>query len=191
MKNLINGVGIDDADYKKHTVINGKRTVCKIYSKWRSMITRCYSSKYREKHPTYNGCSVCDEWLSFMSFRSWLLTKNWEGMALDKDIKYSGNKIYSPDTCLLVTTSINSMMTMSDSSRGKYPPGVSLNKPSGKYYAIFGRKFLGSFDNQEDASNAYKEKKSDRIIAVANLQEPKLKGYLLRIAKETQANLKD
>ena len=71
---LVFGVGINDADYSIQKVItivdeNGKRRqkqiwICPFYKKWKSMLERCYSDKYRERYPTYKSCSVCQEWLT-------------------------------------------------------------------------------------------------------------------------------
>ena len=45
-------------------------------------------------------------------------------MCLDKDILFHGNKIYSPETCLIVPERINKLFTKSTKSRGEYPIGV-------------------------------------------------------------------
>jgi len=82
----------------------------KIYNCWESMLTRCYSGKYYERHPTYKGCSVCDEWRNYQVFAEWYL-KNYpdDGREyhLDKDIKVKGNKLYSPSTCMFVSPEEN------------------------------------------------------------------------------------
>lgn len=101
------GVGTNDADYLTNPTINGKQTKCSIYRTWQSMLMRCYSDKFQAKHPTYTGCSVCDEWLTFSSFRRWMIAQNWQGKQLDKDIRVNGNKVYSPETCCFVTHADN------------------------------------------------------------------------------------
>lgn len=79
----------------------------KSYVAWYGMLTRCYSTKYQEKHPTYLGCSVCQEWLHYPAFKYWFDLRYKEGYELDKDIKVEGNKLYSPETCLLVSHAEN------------------------------------------------------------------------------------
>lgn len=74
---LVYGVGINDADYPttQREKVNGEWKItwrCLYYDRWVSMLTRCYSSKCHEKQPTYKGCSVCDEWLTFSNFRKWM-----------------------------------------------------------------------------------------------------------------------
>ena len=81
----------------------------KLYYVWHAMMQRCYDPKYQAKQPTYIGCSVCDEWHNFQNFAEWAEPRYKEGLALDKDIKVSGNKIYSPDTCTFVTQTENNI----------------------------------------------------------------------------------
>ena len=79
-KKLVYGIGINDADYavtEWETIeVNGKRKKklvwgCPYYRTWKDMLRRCYSTKFQETNPTYIGCSVSDEWLTFSVFKSW------------------------------------------------------------------------------------------------------------------------
>lgn len=49
-------------------------------------------------------------------------------LCLDKDILVLGNKIYSPDTCVMIPNYVNCLLTDTRKSRGSYPLGVSLKK---------------------------------------------------------------
>ena len=93
-------------------------------------------------------------------------------MNLDKDILIKGNKIYSPETCIFVPKNINLLFVKSDAKRGDYPIGVNYNKRSGKFVARCGeygkRVNLGTFRTPEEAFNAYKNAKMDRICELAN-----------------------
>jgi len=187
-RKLVYGTGVNDADYIVTPVINGKIFHCPFYVKWNSMLKRCYSEKFQNKYPTYIGCSVCDEWLIFSNFRSWMKKQNWQGNDLDKDIAISENKIYSPDTCIFVSHAINVLLTDSAAARGNNPKGVHLNKQINKYQAkckINGKqKHLGYFNTAELASEAYAEFKSKLILSVAANQHDPLRSYLVRIAGE-------
>lgn len=81
------------------------------YRTWAHMLERCYSKKYQERKPTYKGCTVCNEWLSFQNFARWFSENYYdisgETICLDKDILVIGNKLYSPNTCIFVPNSIN------------------------------------------------------------------------------------
>ena len=79
---LVQGVGVNDAGYRvaikeRLPCSNGKRIqkevwMCPYYSKWKSMLVRCYSTKYHQRRPTYKDCSVCNDWLLFSNFRKWV-----------------------------------------------------------------------------------------------------------------------
>ena len=105
-KKLIFNNGIND--YDDITYRNGRDI--KSYSVWHSMLQRCYDDKYHIKHPTYEGCTVCDEWLYFSNFKKWFDENYIEGTQLDKDI-FSKNKVYSPETCCFVPREINVLMS--------------------------------------------------------------------------------
>jgi len=102
-KKLVYGVGINDADYvtqKWETIsyVNGKQKQnlvweCHYYRTWCGMLMRCYSAKHQERNPTYKGCSVSEEWLRFSNFKSWMERQDFEGMQLDKDLLFEGNKV--------------------------------------------------------------------------------------------------
>ena len=175
------GVGINDAPYISHyTDENGKRFRCPYYVAWSSMIRRCYSKKSYIKNPTYINCSVSKEWLLFSNFREWMITQNWKGRALDKDILSQGDKIYSPDTCLFVPKSLNNLLCDRASLRGDYPLGVTFCKRDNLIYSncvAYGKQIhLGCYKTSEDAHEAYKQFKSKHILEVAEeyKNEPRL-----------------
>ncbi len=165
--NLVYGIGVNDADYMVQTTVDGKQQRCPYYSTWYNMLGRCYSAKLQEIRPTYKGCTVCDEWLSFMAFRKWMQSQDWQGKQIDKDIMVPGNKLYSPETCVFVTRQVNSLLTDSGAARGEFPQGVSWRKQNQKYVAQIAingkRKPLGLFSTPEEAAAVYNKAKSDHI----------------------------
>ena len=84
--------------------------VASIYDCWVNMIKRCYDEPTQDMHPTYKGCSVCDEWLCFKNFHSWYVANYIDGFEVDKDKIVKDNKIYSPDTCLFISQEENKQM---------------------------------------------------------------------------------
>lgn len=190
-RKLIFGVGVNDAPYQVNPTINGKRVECKVYMAWHNMVRRCYSNVSLIKRPTYLGCTVCSGWLIFSSFRKWMIKQDWKGKEIDKDIKITGNKVYSPDTCIFVSPQINSLLTDRSLDRGEYPVGVSFDKDSNRfksYCSVDGKvKNLGRFETSSEASTVYKEFKSKLIYSIAIEQEQPLKGYLIRISGERLA----
>ena len=137
------------------------------------MLRRCYSKKFLESNPSYIGTSVCSEWLYATAFKKWMEQQDWHGKCLDKDIIVPGSKLYSPETCAFVLPATNLFVTASDASRGDYPIGVSLFKPTGKYQARcrnpFTRKgeYLGLFSTPEEAHEAWRKRKHELAQLVA------------------------
>ena len=184
-KRLVCGVGVNDADYMvqewKYWCENGKQKVkivwtCPYYSRWHSMMVRCYSKKKQEERPTYKGCSVCTEWLTFSNFKSWMEKQEWEDMQLDKDILFEGNKDYHPDKCVFVHRKVNSFLVDRGAKRGKYKIGVCLDKDrKSKSYISrcrnpFTRKHehIGRFYTEQEAHDAYRKRKYELAIELAN-----------------------
>jgi len=164
------GVGINDADYIVEPRIGGVQQKCSFYTKWNGMLKRCYSEKFQMKHPTYRGCTVSSEWLYFTKFKSWMQQMDWEGMQLDKDILFEGNKLYSKETCAFVNASTNTLIN--HKSGNPYDLGVCWHRKKKKFRAdikVRGKGIhIGYFDDHKDASNAWRAAKAERIINAAN-----------------------
>ncbi len=86
----------------------------RLYKMWSGMLMRCYYDKFKEKHKCYDGCSVSKEWHNFQTFADWVMVeigaagfKIKDKFHLDKDIKLTGNKVYSPSTCSIVSAHEN------------------------------------------------------------------------------------
>jgi len=169
-RKLVYGVGINDADYvvaKYETInVNGKRKrklvwECPFYRSWKSMLQRCYSPKLQEKYPTYKGCSVSEEWLRFSNFKRWMEKQDWEYKQLDKDLLFECNKVYSEETCVFVTSMVNSFTTDSGASRGEWLIGVNWSKREGKFRSqchnplTKKREHLGYFTCEIEAHQAW------------------------------------
>jgi len=189
VKKLSFGVGINDATYPVNQKLNGNTILCPFFIKWKNMITRCYSVEFHKRQPAYKACSVTKEWLSFMSFRSWMKKQDWRGKELDKDILYLNNKIYSPETCLFIDHNINMLLNSRTSLRGDNPQGVNFDKKSMKFRAQitrFGKKkTLGLFNTAKEAELIYKKEKAEYIRNVAFSQSSyKIIIGLLRHAKK-------
>ena len=158
--------GVAHSDVRPVTFIDtqGKRKSFIWYQKWKGMITRCYDPKSLERNPTYNGCSVCDEWLYASKFKQWYESQgDVDNLVLDKDFLSEDNKIYSPETCLLITQETNHLMVKVKNSddRGFLPVGVTYfpNYKFKQYVAHLSiggrRKTLGYYPTPEEAYQAY------------------------------------
>lgn len=166
-KKLIYGFGINDADYPVDPRPGGiERDPCKFYVRWHSMIQRCYSETYQNKYPTYKGCSVCPEWKYFSKFKAWMETQDWQDKELDKDLLVKGNKVYSPETCVFISPTLNYFLNDQKSSRGDLPLGVTkVTCKAVRYQArcnYIGKTiYLGSYDTAEEAHLAWLVKKAE------------------------------
>ena len=182
----INGVGINDADYivkvwegteERYPSGNKKQVLvwaCPYYSRWVSMIQRCYSKKLQESRPTYKGCTVYEGWLLFSNFRKWMVTQEWDGKELDKDLLFEGNKMYSPETCVFVHSKVNIFVVTRGKSRGEYLIGCYWNKRDKKFLSKCCNPFtkkqegLGYFDSELEAHLTWKRRKHEYAYQLAN-----------------------
>jgi len=182
---LVFGVGVNDADYTVKPTVHGKMVTCPFYSAWTHMLERCYCGKSQAKRPTYIGCSVVPEWLSFMTFRAWMIRQNWVGMELDKDLLIPGNRVYGPDTCVFISQGVNTFTTDSAAARGEWPLGVDWHKHSGRFRASCCNPFsgkresLGYFTCPDAAHEAWRSRKHELSLQLAEQQtDPRLAAAL-------------
>lgn len=187
----VNGVGIIGNKYP-HS-ISGQ--TLKEYDVWSQFIARCHSNQY--KNTIYKDASCCDEWLLYESFYEWLHSQsnfdkwlNGERWAIDKDILFKGNKIYSPKTCCLVPQVINNLFTKKNIKNDDLPIGV--DKHNNKYRARCNNVYLnkseiiGYYDTPEEAFQAYKTYKESYIKQIA--QEGYIKGNITKQCYDAMMN---
>lgn len=149
------------------------------YKTWRSMLDRALGDVYKNKYPTYKGCTVCEEWLTLSNFKRWFESSESgyvEGYHLDKDILVKGNKVYSPSTCCFVPHEINTLF--SRKNNGCLPIGVTrLEKSFAASICInYNYKHIGCYPTAEEAFYAYKDVKERYIKEIAEkyFQEGKI-----------------
>ena len=170
------------------------------YVCWVNMLRRCYDKKFQWKNPTYEDCTVCEEWHNYQNFAKWFEDNYYEiegeRMEIEKDILIRGNKVYSPETCVFAPTKINCLIIGCNSARGDYPKGVNFHKASGKFVAQCSidnrkRKHLGLFSTPEEAFQAYKEFKEEYIKEVANRYKDKIPVKLYEAVYNWEVNIND
>lgn len=190
------GVGVNNADYvvqKFETVgcVNGKQKqkrvwTCPYYQTWVDMLKRCYSTKKQKLNPTYEGCTVSDEWLTFSNFKAWMEKQDWEGKQLDKDLLVEGNKVYSAETCVFVTQTVNLFTNDHGAKRGVWKIGVTWSKGKGKFQSQCSNPFtkkrghLGYFTCEQEAHEAWRKRKLELAYELAAIQtDPRVAKALI------------
>lgn len=161
--------------------VNGCKVNSKEYTHWSSMFTRCYSSEYHGRFPTYLGCSVDAQWQNFQEFAEWCQWQtgfNSEGYVLDKDLLVPSNKVYSAETCVFLPAEINNMIVTQTKVGKETPPGISFQDSSQKYIvscAFGGRnKNLGRYKCPEEAFAVYKVFKENLVRGKAEEYKDKI-----------------
>jgi hypothetical protein len=154
-------------------------------NRWHHMLDRCYNEKRTSRTMSYADCKVCEEWLNFQNFKKWFnenyYTVDNEKMCIDKDILYKWNKIYSPDTCIIVPEKINKLFIRGVSRRGDTTIGVSIydNVIYARMSKVINGKWtrveIGShYSNVVQAFYAYKSEKEKHIKEVAEEYKDKI-----------------
>ena len=165
-------VGISGTKYPSK--VNGVTT--KEYDLWNGMLVRCYSDNFKKKNPTYEGCEASENFKSYEYFYEWCQKQigfNNEGWHLDKDLLIKGNKVYSETTCVFLPQEINKILTKRTTSRGEYLIGIYWSKTHKAFKAQVGknkggREYLGLFNTELEAYNAYKIAKESFVKEQAN-----------------------
>lgn len=163
------------------TSYKGADKYARQYEVWSSMMKRCYNENCK-RHTWYEDCIVAEEWHCFANFLKWYNEHYYElpdGMGyldLDKDMKSHNNKVYGPDTCLLIPAAINRRIYHRITSSSDLPLGVTYDKKTGKYKAR-GRidkkdVYFGKYDTIEEAFQRVKLEKENEICKAAELYKP-------------------
>lgn len=186
---------------KYKTKENSKNT--RVYTTWHSMLERCYSEKFHKKYSTYIDCKASKEFHNFQNFGEWDNDNYYqiegERMELDKDILVKHNKIYSPETCIYVPKTINTLFVKCNKSRGNYLIGTCLfnskyvancsliNPETGKSKI----KYLGYYTTQQEAFNVYKQFKEKNIKEVADYYKDKIPTKLYNALYNYEVEITD
>lgn len=161
MRPIIAGVGYTGVGPIPYTI---NRDLTRAGQTWNNMLKRVLQPKRETDVRLYGKCKIHTDWLNFQNFGAWYHQQIdrfgevdfvWN---IDKDLLVPGNKVYGPDTCIMVPSHINCLLTDSSLRRGKYPMGVLYE--NGKYIAYCnsnqnGQWRVGSFDTIPDAQRAY------------------------------------
>lgn len=191
LKPTVWGWGINDVNYRvqlKETI--GRKSdgkiiqkciwTCPYYQDWTRMIQRSYCPKYQDKHPTYKGCTICEEWKYLSNFIDWVNSQSnsdWINCIPDKDFLSVGNKHYSPETVVYIPRALNTFI--GEKSSGILMRGVQIvkNSKNNPYQACCcnpfseTRDYLGVFRTELEAHKAWQAKKHEYACILADMQD--------------------
>ena len=166
------GIGYLGGNLELKTTYNSKK--CNIYTQWKNMIERCYSKKLHERFPSYIGCTVSDEFKDYSKWREWYDNYQYkhDDWHLDKDLLVKGNKVYNESTCVFLPAEINMVLVKCTASRGEHLIGVCWHKAKKAFVAKVSKnkgkpEWLGYFNTELEAFNAYKQAKESYIKELA------------------------
>ena len=121
-------------------------------------------------------------------------------MELDKDILVKGNKIYSPETCIYMPQTINTLFVKKDRNRGKLAIGTTRRK-NGKYMAQCNLinpetgksklKNLGYYNTELEAFKVYKYYKEKNIKEVADYFKKEIPSELYNAMYRYEVEITD
>lgn len=137
------------------------------YKAWINMLQRCYVDM-KGKYAAYYGIvKVCEEWLNFQNFAEWYESNYYdipnERLHIDKDIKSSECKLYSPDTCILIPQSINEVIRENYRKAQDSDLPVTIRRCDKGYKVKFRKDNLGEYETVEECIDIYNKKKVDYI----------------------------
>ena len=171
-RKLVYGIGINDV------MISGFST-SKIGRRWYNIIKRTdrRNPNIYGFETTYKDCTLDPRWFKLSAFKEW--SEQWddyENKEIDKDILIPGNKIYGPETCLMVSKSVNLFFRPNIKRNlargvhhvskfkegGKNPYSASIVRWSEKLKKK-SRIHLGHYPTIEEASAAYESARKEEI----------------------------
>lgn len=183
--NLIFNFGVNDSSEPVASNVKGKQPwTCNFYMTWYGMLQRCYSAKYHIQRPRAAKGTVCKEWKSFQTFKTWMETQDWKNKELDKDILIPGNTHYSPETCCFIEQKLNNMFQQS------HHTGISYSSARVKPYTAKITKegkeqWLGAFRTKKEALAVRNKARACWIREVAKEQtDLRIQNGLLKHATE-------
>ena len=190
-RSIVCGFGINDADYKVNKFNGTKWVRCPYYSRWKSMIRRCYDKNRGKEHAAYSECLVDERWSNFSQFRTWMEKQDWRGKHLDKDILITGNKVYSPEACIFIDDITNTFLTTGRPNGVTSLMGAIWDQERGMFQSRCNNPFtkkadhLGRYKTDVEAHEVWRRRKHELACQLADLQPDIRVARALRVRYAT------
>jgi len=166
---------------QKMTKINKKA-----YNVWKRMLERCYSAEKQKANKTYIGCKVDKEWHNLETFTKWFIKYYIDGWQIDKDLLSGSQKIYSKKTCCFLLPVLN--VFLQEKQKNNISGFIEIQFVKNKWRAsicINGKfKSLGVYQNIEDAKNAYRKAKKEKLLTLIEKYSDKLESRAIKALKK-------
>ena len=183
----------------KYGVTNGDGIHCAEYVYWKSMLNRCNSKLYKSRRPTYEVCTISENFKHYEYFYEWCNKQigfSVDDFQLDKDLLVKGNKIYSEETCLFLPKEVNTLLTRREALRGEYLIGVYWSNTNKAFVARVAKnkgkqEYLGSFKTELEAFNAYKKAKESFVKEQAEKWKGKIDDRAYNALMNYQVEITD
>lgn len=149
--------------------INGKPTCA--HKAWSGVIERCYSTRLRHSRPCYSDVTISGDWHNFQNFAKWFYSQRGAelGWEIDKDLLVTGNKHYSPETCILLPRRLNTAIIHVGSNENVL--GYSYHPVSKLYSTMVSTPAGGRniyFKTKDECVKYYYKSKSEQLSSLAN-----------------------
>lgn len=181
----------------------------KIHIMWCGLLDRVviHSAKDIKRYKAYEDCSICNRWYNFSNFCEDILNMWYdcdEQLDLDKDIKYKGNKEYSPDKCILVPHRINQLFSHWRGMNDSHQVGITF-ETNGNHKGQWRVKPLGikefdgkfrtgvhkHFKNEKDAGEYFRAIKREYVLKVLKSYEEKIPEYVMNFCVKFEFEMDD
>lgn len=164
--------GVGCLGYGQYKSWRDSKGSTKTYLAWINMLQRCYADMNNKYASYYKIVTVCDEWLDFQNFAEWYESHYYdipnERLHIDKDIKSKENKVYSPDTCILIPQSINEVFRKNNRKKIDADLPETIKRSGEEYQVTFRGESLGTYKTIEECLEKYNSKK---ILYIKELVE--------------------
>jgi len=141
----------------------------KAYLAWTNMLGRVYSDKFE----MYADCKICEEWHDYQNFAEWFNRQpnsKEPGYELNKDTVNARGKLYSPETCELISKQRNNALIREQKTNKSGTTGVQIVhlKRKGIVYRVHISidavpTYLGTFSTIAEAKEVYENAKLSYI----------------------------
>lgn len=178
-----------DGSYKGSRTVDGVQKKTSEYEAWRGMLKRSYCPKTQERQPTYIGCSVHPDWHNFQTFAKWYTSQVGyvEGWDMDKDLLVEGNKVYGPDTCILLPRPINSLLSMANMITGRFLPRGIHKHGTGyrvEVASLADKRVTKTYRTQEEAIKVRNKNTIERIDEIVDVYSDTIPEHVMSIIKK-------